>query len=67
MTQTDSCLQISSSKQSSTVALSRYSFPDNPSLPTTSTTTRPSPYILFQRILEHSGSLQYNNFGSITS
>ena len=67
MTQTDSCLQISSSKQSSTVTLSRYSFPDNPSLPTTSTTTRLSPYILFQRILEHSGSLQYNNFGSITS
>ena len=67
MTQTNSCLQISLSKQSSTVALSRYSSPENLSLPTTSTTTRPSPYLHFQSILEHSGSLQYNNFGSIKS
>ena len=52
-----------------TLAISRQSFPDNQALliTTTSTTTRLSPWILLQSILEHSGSLQRSYFGSITS
>ena len=69
LTQSHSCLQISSKwtifRNSS---LFRYSFPNNQSLltSTTTTTTRLSPYIHLPSIPEHSGSLQHNYFGSST-